>query len=253
MTDWPAVFREAFATPVGSVEKDAGRAALGAEFPDELDTHSYLSWTELRDIATDTRVGTGDLLVDVGCGRGGPGLWVAAQTGASLLGVDIATTALESGRERAGRLGLAATFAEGSFADLPVDDGQASAIMSVDALLFAPDKAAALAELARALRRGGRLAFTSWDYHAQPVGRPPQVPDHRPLLEQAGFTVRRYDQTVDWRRRVQVYGDTLLARADELAAQTGEEPDEVRASLTEMQATIETMTRRVYVVAERTA
>lgn len=253
MTDWPAVFRGVFATPVGSVEKDAGRAALGEEFPEELDTHSYLSWAELRDIAADTRVGAGDLLVDVGCGRGGPGLWVAAQTGASLLGVDIATTALDSARERAGRLGLTASFAEGSFAALPVADGQAAAIMSVDALLFAPDKAAALAELARALRPGGRLVFTTWDYHAQPVGRPPQVPDHRPLLQEAGFEVLRYDDTVDWHRRLVAYGDVLLARSDELAAQDGDDPDEVRASVVEMQATIETMIRRVYAVAERAA
>lgn len=251
-TDWAATFREVFATPAGSVEKQVGRAVFGDEFPEELDTHSYVTWTELRNMAADLRIGPGDRLLDVGCGRGGPGLWIAAQTGATLLGVDIATTALDSARARAARLGLSATFGEGSFAALPVADGAADAVMSVDALLFAPDKAAAARELARVLRPGGRLVFTSWDYHAQPAGRPPQVPDHRPVLEAAGFVVVGYDATVDWRRRVQQYGDGLLARADELAAQSGDDPVRTRAGLAEMQATVAAMTRRVYVVAERT-
>ena len=58
--------------------------------------------------------------------------------------------------------------------------------MSIDALLFAPSKPAAAAELARILTPGGRLVLTSWDYHSQPAGRAFQITDHRPLLDRAG-------------------------------------------------------------------
>ena len=47
----------------------------------------------------------GGLLVDVGCGRGGPALWVAAQTSASLIGVDIAHSAVEELAELAAETG----------------------------------------------------------------------------------------------------------------------------------------------------
>ena len=79
--------------------------------------------------------------------------------------------------------------------------------MSVDALLFAPDKAAA-SQGARgeSSSTGSRLVFTSADYHRQPAGRPPQVDDHRPLLTAAGFDVLAYDETEDWRRRSIEYG-----------------------------------------------
>ncbi len=79
-----------------------------------------------------------------------------------------------------------AQFVSSSFESTGLDYASVDAVMSVDAMLFTPDKAAALRELRRILRSGGRLALTSWDYHRQPLG-PPQVDDHRPLLAAAGF------------------------------------------------------------------
>ncbi len=70
--------------------------------------------------------------------------------------------------------------------------------MSIDALLFAPDKGVAVREIARVLVRGGRFVATTWDYHTQPVNRPPQVNDHRPDLLEAGFRVVGYDETPNW-------------------------------------------------------
>jgi SAM-dependent methyltransferase len=146
-------------------------------------------------------------------------------------------------------MGLAADFQRGEFEATGLPDQAADGVMSVDALLFTPDKAAALIELRRILRPGGRLVFTSWDYHRQPIGRPPQVPDHRPHLEAAGFDVLAYDETVDWRRHVDAVADGLLAEVDALAEESGEPPEDVRASILEMQATGEAMTRRFFAVA----
>jgi SAM-dependent methyltransferase len=225
----------------------------GAEYPEGVEPYSHVTRSELARFCTEVRVeGTGHL-VDIGCGRGGPGLWVAAHTGARLMGVDIAASALKAPEQRARSLGLAARarYVLGSFDSMPLEDGAADAIMSVDALLFAPDKLAAIAEMARVLRPGGRLVFTTWDYRSQPVGRPPQVDDHRPLLDAAGFDVRTYDETEDWFGRMSRTGASLLAAVEELAAESGEGVAVVRTRLEEMVATFATMLRRVFAVAQR--
>lgn len=61
-------------------------------------------------------------------------------------------------------------------ADAGLPTASPDAIVSIDALIFAPDKSAAIAELARVLRPGGRLAITTWDYHRQPARRSPPSP-----------------------------------------------------------------------------
>lgn len=215
--------------------------------------YSLVSRSELARIASELKVAAGDLVVDVGCGRGGPGLWVAATTGASYVAVDIAPVALSEVERRAKGLGLADRIevAEGSFEALPMADGAASAVMSVDALLFAPDKDAAFRELSRVVRPGGRLVFTTWDYCRQPVGRPSQVADHRPLLEAARFRVLAYDETPDWEVRQREIHRLLLASVEELAAEQGQTVAEVRRALADMNASIDATIRRVLVVAER--
>ncbi|MFN2452349.1 MAG: class I SAM-dependent methyltransferase [Candidatus Dormibacteria bacterium] len=251
--DWRAVFDRTFAGPVSAVHARAWQQVYGEEYPAELDTYSYVTRSELRDLATELGAGPGDLVLDAGCGRGGPGLWVAAETGASLVGIDIAPSAVAGARDRAARIGLAAvtTYRVGTFEATGLDPGSCTAAMSIDALLFTPDKALALHELARVLRPGGRLVFTSWDYHAQPVGRPPQVDDHRPLLSAAGFDVLRYEETANWRTHLRRSSALLLDAVDELAAETGESPEVIRSQLEEMAATEAAMSRRVLVVARR--
>jgi SAM-dependent methyltransferase len=93
--------------------------------------------------------------------------------------------------------------------------------MSVDAFWLLPDKPRATAEVARVLRPGGRFVFTTWDADSTPPRCPPQVPDHRPLLREAGFSVASYQQTPDWQRRQLAVYDRLRASADELAAELG--------------------------------
>ena len=251
--NWSAVFEHTFAGHASAVEARIWREVYGSEYPEGLDPCSYVSVTELRRFVDEVRTGSGQCLVDVGCGRGGPGLWVAAATGSRLIGIDIAKSALAHGRRRADQLGLAgrAKYRLGSFEDTGLSAGSADAVMSIDALLFAPDKAAALAELARIVAPGGRVVLTTWDYHSQPVGRPPQVADHRPLLDKAGFDTVSYEETVAWHERQERIGGALLAAADELAIESSEAPELVRREIAEMNATLGCILRRVLIVAER--
>ena len=229
------------------------RAVFGDEYPEGLDTHSYVTRSELRRFAHEVQVAPGDTLIDLACGRGGPGLFIAAETGAELIGVDISDSAVDAARARARAISLdqRAVFRVGTFEDTGLKTAAGDALMSVDSLLFTPDKRRAIAEMARVCRLGGRLVFTSWDYHTQPRGRPPQVDDHRPLLRDAGFEVLAYDETEGWRDVQQRHCDLMLEHVDALAAEDGSDPDELRAAFEEMEATWEAQLRRFFAVAVR--
>jgi SAM-dependent methyltransferase len=250
--DWKGIFEQTYVGAPSAVAERVWRHVFGDEYPRGVDPYSYVSTSELERIAADVRVGADATIVDLGCGRGGPGLWVAAATGARLIGIDIASSALAAARQRADAMWLRerADFREGSFERTGLPTGGLDAIMSVDALLFAADKVAAVTELRRIVRDGGRFVFTSWDYHRQPVGRPSQVEDHRPLLSASGFDVLAYDETDDWQRRISETTAGLLQHVEELAAESGDDAEETRTELEEMRATIDAMRRRVLVVAQ---
>ncbi|MFC9257515.1 class I SAM-dependent methyltransferase [Amycolatopsis thailandensis] len=250
MTDWKAAFTTTFGAPASAVSARIWAEVYGEEYPAELDTYSFVTRSDLRHIAREAWLGPGGRLADIGCGRGGPGLWVAARTDATLTGVDIAETALASAWRRAEAMGVEAVeFRVGSFEGTGLDDGSFEAVMSVDALLFAPDKPRACAEFARILTPGGRLLVTTWDFDGQPANRPPQVADHRPLLEAAGFDVLSYEETPDWRTLQRRAMELSLERVNDLAAESGDDPNRLRGSLEQTLRNQDLMTRRVLLVA----
>ena len=251
--NWTEIFEAEFALPVSAVAQGVWRQVYGPEYPEGVEPYSYVSRTELLHLATELHLDESAHFVDVGCGRGGPGLWVAVQTGAQVTGIDIAPSALAAAQARARSLGLSkrSNFLLGSFESIPLESDSMEAVMSVDALLFTPDKLAALRSICRVLRPGGRFVFTSWDYRVQPKNRPPQVNDHRPLLEQAGFIIHAYNETDAWFDRVSRTNAGLLAAIDELAAESGIDVATLRTGIAEAHATIECMLRRVFVVAQK--
>lgn len=248
--DLRQIFEDQFANPPSDIEQQAALAALGDEYPAGLETYSWVSRTELRRAAEIVSAVDGPI-ADLGCGRGGPGLWVAGVIGVPLIGIDIAESALVRARALAARLGVEADFRVGSFEATGLADDSVDAVLSFDAFLFSPDKQAAFVELARVLRPGGRLVMTSWDYHSQPANRPPQVPDHRPLAEAAGLQVLAYEETKDWYRGCVMFADFLLDRAEDLARESAAPVAQVRAGVSEMRATVDCMTRRFLLVAQR--
>ena len=99
-------------------------------------------------------VDAGTDLLDIGCGSG-LALSMAAQRGARVSGIDIAPTLLAVARERVPDGDLR----EGGLDSLPFADQSFDVVLSINALQFAADPAAALAEVHRVLRPGGRLAI----------------------------------------------------------------------------------------------
>src|SRR6266478_4023024 len=62
---------------------------------------------------------------------------------------------------------------------------------------------------------------------------------------------RAYDETTGWRQRQTRTDERLLMAVDELAAATRPDPSQIRSGVVEMQATLDWMSRRVLMVAER--
>jgi ubiquinone/menaquinone biosynthesis C-methylase UbiE len=134
------------------------------ELPPEVEPFSFVSAGLLRHVAQALGLSPGQTLVDLGCGRGGPGLWLARETDASLVGVDFSRVAVSHAAHRADAFGLAgrARFVAGDLTRTGLPGRSADAAVSIDAFHFAADPAAAAVEACRVLRPGGRLVLTNW-------------------------------------------------------------------------------------------
>lgn len=106
-------------------------------------------------------VGPGEDVLDVGCGTG-ESTREAAQAGATALGVDVSEQAIAKARELGG-----ASF---EVADVQTHEFPAAAfdvVLSRFGAMFFADPPAAFANLARALRPGGRLVLLVWQERAR--------------------------------------------------------------------------------------
>ncbi len=109
----------------------------------------------------------GELVVDVGAGMG-PAAVLAAKTGASVLAVD-PTPYMRHILEvrRLGQRGRAAIrVVDGSAESIPAEDQSIDALWTVNTMHHWTDLDAAIRELARVLRPGGRLLLVDEDFDA---------------------------------------------------------------------------------------
>ena len=153
----------------------------------------------------------GERVVDLGVGPGLLAAAIAARVGVDgdVLGVDVSPDMLSiaAGRERAP--GAAEVrLLEGVVSELPLADGSFDAAVCTQVYEYVEDVGAALREVGRVLRPGGRLVILdtdwdsivwrssddarmarvleAWDAHLVHRGLPRVLPD---LLRDAGFTV----------------------------------------------------------------
>jgi ubiquinone/menaquinone biosynthesis C-methylase UbiE len=223
-----ADFDPVFATTAESATyRRLAREASGDDFPEGADPFSFTTRSELDLIAGLLEIGGDQTLVDMACGQGGPGLWVARSVGAHLIGVDFSAVGVAQAENRATAMGLAsrARFIVADAAATGLPSGHVDAAISIDALQFMPDKAAVLAEVRRILRANARFALTTWEPTESEPGAP-ESPNNRPLrmlLEEAGFSVERYESTPAWRRLAKVMYEGWLREKEPLVAEMGAE------------------------------
>jgi len=163
-------------------------SAMGDEYPAELAPYSLVTWSVLGEALQIVDLSAGSVLVDLGCGAGGPGLWLARESGADLIGVDWSPEAVRQASERSrgcvpeGR----AAFRVGLLTETGLDDGVADAVVCFDSFQFAPDPGRCAREIARVLRMGGRFVMTGWTcFHGNGV----ELLDVKAILGGGGLVV----------------------------------------------------------------
>jgi SAM-dependent methyltransferase len=108
---------------------------------------------------------SGQRVLDVGCGNGALTVAIGplVTPGGSVLGLDLSGPMLAAATARARSAGLTnVSFARGDAQVYPLPEAAFDAIVSRFGVMFFDDPQAAFANLARALRPGGRLVFACW-------------------------------------------------------------------------------------------
>ena len=200
------------------------RDAFGAQWPGLAHQTSFVTQGELSILVEGLQLGAGAHLVDLGCGAGGPGLWIADASGATVFGLDSSAAAVAAAQRAASdREGAAYRVADMTATGL--SDSSFEGAVSIDALQLLSDPRRGVAEAARLLAPGRRFAFTTWEA-SPPAGAPPQamarfIEDYRPVLEACGFEVVHHSIPDGWKQRQLAVARGVLAQQEILTEQMG--------------------------------
>jgi SAM-dependent methyltransferase len=126
----------------------------------------FHDWTSR--VADAARIEPGQRVLDVACGTGVLTREVADRVGPSgaAVGLDVNDGMLAVARRKAPEL----DWRKGRAEELPFDDGSFAAVVSQFGLMFFEDRVAALREMRRVAKPGGRMAIAVWGPQAESPG-----------------------------------------------------------------------------------
>ena len=116
-----------------------------------------------EELARAARLEPTSLVLDVGCGIGGPARYLASTYGCTVTGVDLSPGFVDAATYLTDRCALSdrVTFQTGDAMHLPVEDGTFDAVFLQHVAMNIQDRQALYAEVRRVLSQGGR--FVTYD------------------------------------------------------------------------------------------
>lgn len=171
----------------------------------------------------------GDSVLDIGCGAGVDVCVASLLVGdsGSVYGIDITPAMVEKAKHNADIAGLSnVTILEGSFDQIPIDDGAVNIVISNGAINLADSKEIVFSEIYRVLINGGHLYFSdmikdesnldevccSKDSWADCVAGTLRSDELIQLLDNVGFTDAKLLNTNHYKTSSSTIGATFSAR-----------------------------------------
>lgn len=149
--------------PYAHYESEVQRLVRAETYGEDIGQNSWLTAAEWRHFAECAGVAASSEVLEVGCGSGGPAVWLAEQFNCLVTGVDINDNGIRNAGRLAQQRGLQVRTCF-QVADagqpLPFDAERFDVVLSNDAMCHLPARAAVLADWRRLLRPGGRMLFT---------------------------------------------------------------------------------------------
>ena len=147
----------------GDFGSSAEAAVRRAAFGEDIGQSSWITAQDWLQFAGRARVDKNSRVLEVGSGSGGPAVYLAAECGCQVIGVDINELGIRNATELAESRGVAdrVTFqAVDASKPLPFPAASFDAVLSNDAMCHIAHRREVLSDWHRVLRPGGRMLFT---------------------------------------------------------------------------------------------
>jgi cyclopropane fatty-acyl-phospholipid synthase-like methyltransferase len=229
-----------YGTAYGNFATHALEQVRRDTYGEDFGQSSWVTADEYRRFFRLLELGPTDHVLDVGCGSGGPALFLAREVGCRVTGLDFNEAGIQAGLALVRQAGLQdqvdfrhADVREG----LPCADQAFDVIVSMDVMCHLLDRRSVFGEWHRVLRPCGRLLYTdpvvvtglvakeefatrssTGDFAFGPPGT------NERLIREAGFELVRTEDVTDNEREVSLrWHDARQQRAAELIRLEGEE------------------------------
>jgi 2-polyprenyl-3-methyl-5-hydroxy-6-metoxy-1,4-benzoquinol methylase len=127
-----ALFEQRYGVAASPVAREIERRVIGGDWG----ANGYTTMTQADQVAAGLQLSAGDRLLDIGTGRGWPGLYLAARSGCGVVLADLPLEGLRVAAARAQADGLAArtSVLVAAASGLPFHAGSFDAIIHTDVL-----------------------------------------------------------------------------------------------------------------------
>ncbi len=147
-----------------------GQSMHGGYWHDEEDdAPGPVAQNRLTDMLIErTSARSGDRVLDLGCGVGGPALRLIKKRGCDVLGITISTYQATAANHLAQREGIAgqAVFWIANALKLPFSDSSFDVVWALESIFHMPDRRRVLREAFRVLRAGGQIVIADMTQRA---------------------------------------------------------------------------------------